>query len=104
MEEVNTKHFTLVVNRGVDEVDAAEQVVGVIEVLDEMAQALGRIRGEVEDIIELMLGEQPVHQSRVGDRTLDELCAVRKVVAEAAAQVVEAKNPIALVEQAPADL
>ena len=85
MDEVNTKHFTVMVNRGVDEVDAAQQIVGVIEVLDEMAQTLGRIRREVEHVIELLLGKQLWHQRLVRDRALDELRAVRKVVAEAAA-------------------
>jgi hypothetical protein len=46
-----------VIHRGVDEVDAAQQVVGVIEMLDEMAQALGGVGGQVENVFKLVFAQ-----------------------------------------------
>ena len=60
------------VDAGVDQVDAPDQVVGVVEALDEVAQPLGRIRGQVVDVVETEVIEQPVHQLVVDDRALDE--------------------------------
>ena len=55
------------IHRGVDEVDAAQQIVRVIEMLDEMAQALRCVGCEMKHMFKMAFSEQSVHQSRVGD-------------------------------------
>jgi hypothetical protein len=54
-----------------------------------MAQPLGRIRGEVIDVVEAVSVEQPRHERSVGDRALDETGTLRHLVAEAAGEVIE---------------
>jgi hypothetical protein len=46
------------VYRRVDQVDAAQHIVGVIETTDEMAQPLGRASRKMKNIIELMFAKQ----------------------------------------------
>jgi hypothetical protein len=46
-----------VIHGSVDEIDAAEQIVRVIEMLDEMAQAFGGVGGEMENVIEFIFGK-----------------------------------------------
>src|SRR6266513_779217 len=83
------KAADLVVDAGVDQVDAAEQVVGVVEALDEVAEALRRVGGQVIDVVEAVAIEQPVEQLVVDDRTLDEAGAWIDVFLEAPREVVE---------------
>src|SRR5690606_12966310 len=51
------KTFYIMVNAGIDEIDAANQVVGVVKAFDEVAQALGGIGGQMVDIIETVFLE-----------------------------------------------
>ncbi len=78
-----------VVDRRVQQGDAAEDVVRVVEPADEVAQALGRVGRQVKDVIEPRRGEQVVHQGGVGDVARHEPGAARHVLPEPAAQVVE---------------
>src|SRR5207245_1075012 len=79
----------LVVDAGVDQVDAAEQVVGVVEALDEVAQPLRRVGGQVVDVVEAEVIKQPVDQLVVHDGALDEAGFGIDVFLEAARQVIE---------------
>jgi hypothetical protein len=79
----------LVPHRLVDQVDAPDQVVGVVEAADEVRQPLGGVGGEVVDVVELVLGEEAGEQRVVGDAPFHEQCPFRDLVTEAAAQVVE---------------
>ena len=89
----------LVVDRGVDQVDAAEQVVLVVEPFDEVAQAFGGERREVEDVREAVLVEQTTHELDVQDRSLDERRARADVAAQAARQIVERDDLVAAREE-----
>ena len=80
------------VNRGVDEVDAGEEVVVVVEAADEVAQALGGVGGQVEDVLEGMIGEQLADEGLVGDRSLDERGAGRDVLHEPPGQVIHGNH------------
>ena len=61
-----------VVHGGVDQVDAADDVVRVVEALDEVAQALGGIGREVIHVIEAALGEESIDGRVIDDAGLDE--------------------------------
>jgi hypothetical protein len=74
---------------GVDEVDAAHQVVLVVEAADEMAEPLRRIGGEVIDVLEALLREEPVDQLFVSDGALDESGFGVHLVLEAATEIVQ---------------
>jgi hypothetical protein len=84
-----------VVHRRVDEVDAADDVVRVVEALDEVAEPLGRVRGQVVDALEPVLAEQPLDEPDVRDGALDEGAARVDVLLEPAAQVVQHDDLVA---------
>ena len=77
------------VDRCVEQVDAADDVVRVVEALDEVAQALGRVGGEVVDVRGADPREDPFDGVGVNDRALHELRACRNVLAETASEIVE---------------
>jgi hypothetical protein len=72
--------------------------------LDEMAQALGGIGGEVENVLEFVLREQLFHERGIRDRAFDKLDTRRNVISKAAAQIVQADNLMALLQQMPANM
>ena len=79
-----------VIDRRVDQVDAADQVVGVVEALDEVAQAFGGVGGQVKDVVEPIArrtGGRPASTSLMLPWTNSR--AGGDVVREAAAQIVE---------------
>ena len=79
----------------VHQVHAADEIVPVVEVLDEMRKPFRRIRRQVEDVGEARAGEQVVHQRGVLHAALHELGTCRDVLDEAARQVVEHDDAIA---------
>ena len=87
------------VDRTVDERGRAEEVVGVVEAADERAEPLGGIRGEVVDVVELVLAEEARDEHGVGDRAVVEVDAVGDVVEVATGEVVEADDGVAHREQ-----
>jgi hypothetical protein len=72
--------------------------------LDEMAQALGGVGGEVENVLEFVLREQLFHERGIRDRAFHELHAGRNIIPKAAAQIVQADNLMALLQQMPANM
>ena len=78
-----------VVDRGVDERDGAHQVVRVVEPADEVRQALGRVRGQVIDVAEAVLGEQTRDQFMVDHAPANERHALRKIVLGTTGEIVE---------------
>src|SRR5438093_300148 len=87
------------VDGGVDEVDAPDQVVLVVEALDEMAQALGGVCGEVEDILEAVPLEQRLDQGIVCDTAANKRGRRIDVFLKASAQVVQYDHPMSHAEQ-----
>ena len=80
----------VVVHAGVDQVDAADQVVLVVEAPDEVAEPLGGVGGQVVDALERgarRRAARPARWSRM--LALDELSPGVNVLGEAAAEVVE---------------
>ena len=90
--------------RSVNEIDAAEQIVCVIEMFDEMAQTLGGVGGKMEDVLELVFGKEPFYKGHIGHRTLDKLHPGRHVVPKTAAQVVQSCYRVICLKQMPADV
>src|SRR5579859_7769581 len=70
--------------------------------LDEMAQALGGISGKMKDIVEMVFSEDFFYKSRIRYRAFDKIHAIGHIVAKAAAQIVQAHNPMIGLEQMPA--
>ena len=56
-------------DRLVDQVHRADDVVGVVEAADEVAQAFGGVGGEVVDVLDAVLCEDPLEQRLVEDRS-----------------------------------
>jgi hypothetical protein len=88
-----------VVHRCVDEIYAAEQIVRVVEMLDEVAQALGGIGGQVKDVFEFVLGKNIFDEPGIGDGTFNELYAGWNMVTKTAAQIVQADDLVPLPHQ-----
>ena len=63
------------VDRRVDEVHAADQIIRVVERLDEVAQSFGGVGGEMEDVIKLVLLEQLGDERLIFYLALDEFGA-----------------------------
>jgi len=84
-----------IVDGGVQQIDAAEDVVRVVEAFDERAQAFGSVGGEVIDVIEAALREQPVDERVVHHAAADEFSRTRDVLAEPAGQVIEDGDVVA---------
>ena len=76
------------------QVDAADEVVRVVEAADEVREPLGRVGGEVVDVVEARAArtEPPTSAASVDAMPCDEARAVGHVVAEAAGEVVEADH------------
>ena len=90
MLEVKTKHFTVpCVDRGIDQVDAADEVVLVIEPSDEVTQPFCSVRRQVEDVFELVFLKKAVHQVHIVDASFHESGAGMHVVSETTREVVE---------------
>ena len=92
--EHETLHRTRV-DGGVDKVDAADEVVLVVEVLDEVAQSLGRIGRQVEYIGKLLAREKIIHELDILHGSLHEFCACRHVFRKTARQVIQHDHAIA---------
>ena len=88
----------------VDEVDAADEVVRIVEALDEVAQAFRSVRRQVKHVGELAGREQPVDQRGVCHAALDKLRACRHVVGEPSAQVVQHRHAAPPGHQVPGDM
>ena len=100
---MKTKVLTPVLTDAFMSVDAADDVVRVIEPLDEVAQAFGGVRGEMIDMVEPPLGEQAVHQA--ASVTLPSTkCAPSERSAESAAQIVEHGHVVATADQGIRDM
>ena len=61
-------------HRLVQHVHRADDVVGVVEAADEVAQPLGGVGGEVEDVRDAVLGEEPREQRGIEHRSLRRRC------------------------------
>ncbi len=85
----------LVADRGVDQVDAPDEVVLVVEAPDKMAEALGGIGGQVVHVGEAVLREEPFHKGIVGDGAMDKDRLRVHLVLEAAAEVVQHHHAMA---------
>ena len=96
--------FDIMVDRRIDEVNAPDQIVGVIKALDEMAQTFGGVRGEMEDIFKMMVGKKASDQFGIGNGTFHELDAARNVVAKTAAQIVQTDHLMPQVNQVTTDM
>ena len=83
------KTLDIVVDAGVDQVDAAHQVVGVVEPLDEVAQSFRRVGGQMVDVVEAVRIEQAGHEPVIDDRALYESGSWVDVFLKAARQVIE---------------
>ena len=77
------------VHRGVDQVYAADQIIVVVEALDEMAETLGGVGGQVENVLEAMLREQAVHQGLVHNTAFDTFRPGIHVFGETSAEIVQ---------------
>src|SRR5713101_5098392 len=62
--------FHAMIHAGVNEVDAAYEVVLIIEPLDEVAQTLCGVSREMEDVLELVFGKQTVNERVIEDAPL----------------------------------
>ena len=89
----------VVVDAGVDQVDAADQVVLVVEAPDEVAESFGGIGGQVVDAADAVLAKEPLDQRRVEDAALDERHVRRDVLGEPAAEVVQHHDALAAPDQ-----
>src|ERR1041384_3679753 len=92
------------IHRGVNEIDAAEKIIRVIEMLDEMAQAFRRIGREMKDVFKVVLFKKFFHQVRVCDRALDEFDAGWNVIKKPTAQIIQANDLLPLREQMSANM
>jgi TldD protein len=75
-----------------------------VEVLDEMAEAFGRIRAEVTHEVEAPLAEDSSDQRGVRDAAAHEFGLRRDVVAKPSAQIVEHRDPVPHRQQFVADV
>ena len=82
IDDVKTNSADAGVDRGVQQVDAADDVVRVVEALDEVAQAFGGVGGEMVDVREAAVARTRVRPSGVGDAAVDECRRRRHVLAE----------------------
>ncbi len=89
IEDVKTNDSTPVIDRRVDQVDAADDVVRVVEALDEVAQAFRGVGGEVIDVREADAREQAIDGVGIRDAAVHEAGGCRDVLAEPAAEIVE---------------
>ena len=95
IDEVNTNVRHPGVDRGVQQVHAADDVVGVVETLDEVTQALSRICGQVVDVVEAAIGEQPIDERVIDHTAADKSRCSWYVLPKSAAQVVEDGDVVA---------
>src|SRR5206468_6984359 len=70
-------HF--VAHACIDQVDAAKDVVRIIELANEVRQTLGRVSSQVIHISEFVFFEETAYQRGVGNTALDKLDAGREV-------------------------
>ena len=89
------KALHTVLHAGVDEVDAAYEVVLVVEAADEMAEAFSSIRSQVIHVGELVLGEELLDEFVVVDGALHEGGARIHLIGKAAAEVIERNDGVA---------
>jgi hypothetical protein len=92
------------VHGGIDEVDAAKQIVRVIEMFDEMAQSFGRIGRQVKNMVKLMSGKNLFYECTVRNGSLDKFDTRGNVILKAAAQIVQPDNMMALFQQVRRDV
>src|SRR5580704_11377091 len=81
--------IALVADGLVDEVDAAQDIVGVIEAADEMRQPLSCVRCKVINVAEAIALKQRSYQVSVRDITLDKLNLDGDVSAESPRKIVK---------------
>jgi hypothetical protein len=60
------------VDSGVQQIDASDDVVRVVESLDEMTEAFGRVRSEVIDMLETAVREHAIDETIISDAAMDE--------------------------------
>ena len=87
------------VDRGVQEVDASDDIVRVIEALDEMTETFGSVRGEVIDMLEMAVREHAVDEMMVGNGALDERGGRGNVLEKAAAEIVKNGDAVTAADQ-----
>ena len=76
------------INRGVDQINAADQVVLVVEFFDEVAESFGSIGREMKYILNAQLRKYRVDQFMVDDASLDKPSPGIYVLYESSAQVI----------------
>ena len=72
--------------------------------LVKMAQTLGRVGRQMEDVFKLVFRKQLLDQFRVGYRTFHKLHIAGNMVAKPAAQIVQPHDGMALSQQMPANV
>jgi hypothetical protein len=83
------------IDRFVDQVDTTHEIGVIVVASDKVGQTLRRVGSQVIDVLELVLGEQPLDQLVIGDIALDELGSGRHLIPKAAAQIVEYNHLLA---------
>src|SRR5713226_7104788 len=79
--------FYFILHRGVDDIDAADQVILVVEAPYEVRQSLGRISRKMIDVVESGF-EQAFDETDISYRTTHEGCRGGNVLAAVSRQVV----------------
>ena len=85
----------VVIHAGVHHVHGANNVVGVVETPDEMAQAFGGVGGQMKHVVESMLTEHALHYGRVGAGPPNQPYARWYVLFEPSGQIVEDHDLVA---------
>lgn len=88
------KMLHVVPYRGVDEIDAADQVVRVVKSSDEVAEPFSGIGGEVEHISKCVLAKQPFDEFWISDTACDKVDSRRfgNVFEETSGKIIQNDN------------
>jgi len=82
------------VHSSIDEIHAANEVVFVVELLDEVAQSFRGVCRQMEHILELMVAEKPIDKAAVHNTALDKLGLRVDILDPATTQIVKHHNVV----------
>jgi len=90
--------------RSIQDVDASDDVVRVVEAADEVREALGGVGREVIHVVVAAVGEKGIDEIDVGHRALAERRFVGNVVGKATGEVVDRDDFVAELDAVPGDM
>lgn len=86
------------IDRSIDQIDATDQVVLVVELFDKVTQPFRRVRSQMKHKIEFAIGEHPLDQIFISHATPDKPCSFVDVVQKPTTKVVDNLDCMAPVE------